>query len=279
MHKASLALLALSALALAPATSFAREPHCEHTAPRGLALDLQGIKTVVVEVESHDIKLQSQTGGNGQLQGRACASDAKLLPQLTVSQQRQGDKLVVRLHRESTPSLFVGNRYAYLQLSGNLPDHLPVQLKVGSGDAEISGAPIVSADVGSGDAIVRRTRGLVAGKVGSGDLEVDDAGSLQIIAVNSGDAKARGIRGPVKVGSIGSGDFELDGAQGKVEIESVGSGDAEVASITGDVSVGSLGSGNVTVRDVRGNLVVRDIGSGSVDHSGVTGQVTLPRNH
>ncbi len=279
MHRISLPLIVLALAALSPAAQ-AGDKYCKHAEPRQLDLEVGDAKAVVFEVASHDLKLVANSGGKMALQGRACASEAKRLPQLSVTQQREGDKLVVRLRREGEfRGVFFGSHYAYLQLSGSVPDHIPVQLKVGSGDAEIRGAAIVSADVGSGDAVVRDTRGLVAFSVGSGDVEVDGAGSLRGIDIGSGDARARRIRGPVSVGDIGSGDFELEDARGPVEIASIGSGDAELSDIGGDIVIGSVGSGNVGVRDARGGLTVRSVGSGSVDHAGVTGTVSLPRRH
>jgi hypothetical protein len=263
---------------LAPLTALAAQP-CANSAPRTLALDLAGVKAVVFEVESHDLRLTASAGAQGQITGRACAHDAKALEELTVTQARQGDKLLVKLHRAGPTFKLFGDHYAYLDLTGTLPDNLPVQLIVGSGDAEISGAAIVSADVGSGDARVRRTRGLVAAEVGSGDIEVEDAGSLKIISISSGDVEAHGIRGAVEVGDIGSGDFELERATGDVRIASIGSGNATLGDVGGQVWVGSIGSGDVDARDVRGSLKVDKIGSGSVQHNGVAGEVSLPKNH
>jgi hypothetical protein len=263
---------------LSPLAAFAAQP-CAHSAPRALTLDLTGTKAVVFEVESHDLRLTASAGAKGAISGRACAYNAKALEELKVTQVRQGDKLLVKLHRDGPTFKLFGDHYAYLDLTGTLPDNLPVQLIVGSGDAQITGAAIVSADVGSGDARVRRTRGLVAAEVGSGDIEVDDAGSLKIIEIGSGDIQARGIRGSVEVGDIGSGDLELERSAGGVRIASIGSGNATLRDVGGDVQVGSIGSGDIDVRDARGGLTVDKIGSGSVQHSTVAGTISLPKNY
>lgn len=289
--------LLLSALLLAPVTAFAAGPECKFSEPRDLKLDLAGVKTVVFEVNQHDLRIDASSGAGASLQGRACANNADWLKQLTVSQQKAGDKLVVRLQREGKNSgIYLGSNYAYLKMAGTLPDNVMVQLDVGSGDAVVNGAAALSADVGSGDVEARRIRGSVTAKVGSGDLEFNDIGSLHVLAVGSGDARASQVRGTVKVGSIGSGDFELKDAQGKVDIGSVGSGDADVSgarngvefgsigsgsvdiqNVDGDVVVGSISSGDLEVRDVRGNLTVRSVGSGDIRHSGVSGSVNLPK--
>jgi hypothetical protein len=269
----------LSLLLLLPAVAFADEPRCKHAQPRNLSLDLSGVKAVVFELAQHDLTLAASPGAKAAIQGTACASQAKNLAQLQLTQQRVGDKLVVRAHREGQSiGIFLGDNYAYLKLQATLPDNIPVQLKVGSGDAEVSGVPVLSADVGSGDVVARRVRGLAAASVGSGDIELDEVGSLHVVSIGSGDVTARRVRGDARVGSIGSGDFELDGARGQVEIGSVGSGDAQVRDVGGDVEVGSIGSGAVSVREVGGKLTLRSKGSGSIDHSGVAGQIDVPEN-
>lgn len=265
-------------LLLAPLTALAAD-RCDHSAAKSLTLDLNGVKALVFEVHSHELRLTAKPGNSGQLSGRACASNAERLAQLTLTQARVGDKLVVSLRREGNSVQLFGNHYGYLDISGTVPDNLPVQLKVGSGDADVEGAAIVSADVGSGDANVRRTRGLVAAKVGSGDVLVEDAGALNVISIGSGDAIARNVRGNVDVGDIGSGDFTLDRATGNVQIGSIGSGNADLRKVDGSVVVESVGSGDVEARDVRGGLRVRSIGSGSIEHSNVTGALDLPRGH
>ena len=142
-------------LLLAPAIASAADNHCSHSAPRELALDLAGVKTVRVETHQHDVRLRAAPGTRHVLQGRACASKPEWLADLTVTQERQGDTLVVRARREREGGLsnLFGNHYARLELSGTVPDHLPVQLVVGSGDGFLEGAASASADVGSGDAI------------------------------------------------------------------------------------------------------------------------------
>ena len=276
---ARIARLTPIALALAVfATPALAEDKCSHSAPRNLTLDLAGAKTVMFEVGPHKLRVDASASPDGALTGRACASDADRLGSLTVTQERNGDKLVVRLQREGELSGFgFGNRYAYLTLQAGVPDDVLVQLDVGSGDAWVTGAAAASADVGSGDVELKRVRNRATVKVGSGDVDVDDAGTLKVLSIGSGDVTASNLRGDAEVGSIGSGDFKLRRSSGGVSIQSIGSGDAELSDIAGSVSVGSIGSGDLEVRDVNGGLGVSSIGSGDVDHAGVRGAVDLPR--
>ncbi|WP_305804911.1 DUF4097 family beta strand repeat-containing protein [Stenotrophomonas sp. YIM B06876] len=269
--------LACCALLLLPASAFAA-PQCKHSQPKALDLDLAGAKAVVFEVNSHDLHLTATPGAPAHLSGRACASTTDLLAKLTVSQQRVGDKLVVQLKRESKGlSLDFGSSYAYLDISGTLPDTILVQLKVGSGDATLAGAGSMSADVGSGDVTARNIKGPVTAAVGSGDIDFTDIGPLHVLSIGSGDVKVDGVRGAAKIGSVGSGDLKLRNVQGDVAIDSLGSGDIEVATVRGNVTLGSIGSGDFDVRNAGGNLTVGRSGSGSIRHAGVGGTVELPR--
>ena len=276
MRKLSL----LTLLLLAPASAFAATPECKHSQPRDLELNLTGVKAVVFDIANNDLTVDASAGAKPALHSKACASDEKYLQQLRLTQHRVGDKLYVTARREGFISgIFLGNTYSYLKLAVTLPDNVTVQLKVGSGDAVVTGASLLSADVGSGDVEARHIRGLVAATVGSGDITLEDIGSLHVISVNSGDLSARKVRGPAKVGSVGSGDFELKGATGDVEIGSVGSGDAKVSDVTGSVRVASVGSGDVDVQDIRGDLSVQSKGSGSVNHNRIDGRVSVPSDN
>jgi len=268
----------LFALALLPGVALAEE-HCRFSQPKALELELAGAKAVVFEVNSHDLKLQASPGARAALSGRACASSQELLDQLSLTQEKVGDKLVVRLQRESRGmNINFGSSYAWLDIGGTLPDEVMVQLKVGSGDASLAGAQAMSADVGSGDVKARDIKGLATAAVGSGDIELDGVGALHVVSIGSGDVRVDGVRGDARVGSIGSGDLELRDVQGNVDIASIGSGDVDVGAVRGAVSLGTLGSGDLRVRDA-GSLRVQRTGSGSVDHSGIRGAVELPKKH
>lgn len=276
MRKLSL----LTLLLLAPVAAFAATPECKHSEPRNLTLDLSGVKAVVFDIAANDLTVEAIAGAKPALGGQACASNEKSLQQLKLTQHKAGDKLYVTARREgSSGGLFLGSNYAYLKLAATLPDNLMVQLKVGAGDAVVTGAPLLSADVGSGDVEAKHIRGLVAATVGSGDISLEDIGSLHVISVGSGDLSARKVRGPARIGSVGSGDFELDGAAGDVEIGSVGSGDARVSGVQGNVKVASVASGDVEVDDVRGDLSVGSKSSGSVSHNRIDGRVNVPSDN
>lgn len=251
--------LAFASLALFCGHALADE--CRHSEPHNLQLDLTGVKAVMFEIGPHDLIVNASPGAKAFVQGKACASKPERLKELSLTQKRVGDKLIVTADRKDTINLSFGSaNYAYLALNATLPDNILVQLDVGSGDASVTGAAAMSADVGSGDVEARNIRGLVTADLGSGDIALDGIGSLQVLSVGSGDLSARRIAQGARVGDIGSGDVEL-------------------RQVGGNVDVGEIGSGDLDADDVRGNLTVRRIGSGSVDHRGVAGRVDLPRQH
>lgn len=288
-------LLACSALLLLPLSALAADAPCKFTEARQLSLQPGDADTVVFEVNQHDLRLTAGNG-TGTLAGRACASTAEALPQLTLSQRRDGNKLVVSLRREGQNHFNLGQNYAWLDISGSVPANLRVQLKVGSGDAQITGARSLSVDVGSGDAIATGTRGSVHASVGSGDLNIDGAATVDLLALGSGDVQIHNVERDARIGSIGSGDLELRDIGGNLRLDRLGSGDVkartvrgnaefgtsgsgdiDVRAVGGNVTVASHGSGDVDVDDVAGNLTVHRSGSGSVTHRNVRGTVSLPR--
>lgn len=249
----------LAALLLAPLASHADQ--CKYQAPRNLTLDLAGVREVEVDLHSHDLHLTgSDTAKGGTLDGRACASDPKLLDDLTVTQRREGDRLIVEAGSKShmTISLF-GSTYTDLNLNLQLPAQMPVVLNIGSGDAWVTGLQRLDTQLGSGDLHVSKISGAFSSSVGSGDVDVRDVGSLDLGTVGSGDVKVDGVRGDARVGSMGSGDITITQVGGSVRVDTIGSGDLRVRDVRGDLSVGAKGSGDIS-------------------HSGVQGKVSVPHD-
>ncbi|MEQ1513344.1 MAG: hypothetical protein ABL934_11780 [Lysobacteraceae bacterium] len=272
-------VLSICMLAALPFTAQAGE-RCEHSAPRDSVLNLSGVKTVIFDIGPHVL---SVTGGNtssGSIRGKACASDAKRLAGLVVTQQRQGDKLIVRAERKGlfNKSDWLGKHYGYLTLAATLPDNLAVQVRLGSGNVVVNGVATLSADVGSGDLEVRHVHGVFYADLGSGNIHASDIGGLHVVTVGSGDLSARDVRGASWVGEIDSGEITIADANGRVEIGSIGSGDARLSNIAGDVTVASIGSGDLQANGIDGDLVVDSLGSGSVGHRNVNGRVSIPKD-
>lgn len=273
----SLPLLAIALVAAPPAARADDDRPCRHSAPQSLVLDIGDARAIEFHVGNGQLRLDGRPGRTGRVEGRACASSREDLARLRLEQTREGDTLVVRMLREKHSGWNFGNRYAWLDLAGSVPDDMRIEVRVGSGDAWASGLSELGVTVGSGDADARGIRGSVDARVGSGDILLADVGSLELDSVGSGDATVRGVRGDARVGSVGSGDLELVDVGGGVDIGSLGSGDITIKHTGGSVLVGSVGSGDVEVEGVGGDLAVRALGSGSVEHSAVEGRVELPR--
>lgn len=244
-----LALLTLLCPALASAAN------CEHSQDRSLKLDLEGVRTIHIDLGSSDLRLAPATAG-ARFDARVCASSPELFEQMHLEQRREGDRLVIVARREGFSVGWSKPKYTYLQINAQLPADLAYEVKVGSGDAVVSGLRTLNADVGSGDLEVSGISGLFEVEVGSGDVEAEDVGELRVTSVGSGDLEVRGVRGNALVRDIGSGDVGLRGVKGNVEIASIGSGDAEVDDVTGDLRVVRVGSGDVSSRRIGGRTDV-----------------------
>ncbi|WP_045738723.1 DUF4097 family beta strand repeat-containing protein [Xanthomonas sp. MUS 060] len=261
---------------LVPAVAMAEE--CKYSEPRELKLKLDGIKSVLLDVQQNAIKLTGNANGISELRGSACASDADMLKELTVHQRRDGDTLVVNLqHEGKIHGINQGNRYAYLNMAGSVPANLQVQLRLGSGNADIGSVASLEARVGSGDLHAHAINGPVTVTVGSGDVELHGIGSLTMPTLNSGNSTVNQVVGDVRIGNVGSGELSVHGVHGNVQIDSVGPGDVRLNDVTGNVALHSIGSGNVSVDNIGGNLSVQRTGSGDIHQRGVSGSVHLPK--
>lgn len=254
--------LILAATLCAPLAAFAAS--CKYEAPRHLQLDLAGVRAVQVEVNSYDLHLNAAPGSRQLLlDGRACASDAAMLDRLQVSQRREGDQLIISLGGDRASGGFsfhlFGSSYASLEVNLRLPPELPATVRVGSGDAWVTGMHQLASVVGSGDLHVSDVAGAFSTSVGSGDVDATGVGSLRAGAIGSGDLKAQGVKGDAQIGAIGSGDVKLQDVGGSVRVDTLGSGDLVVRNVGGGLSLGAKGSGDV-------------------DHSGVRGKVSVPRS-
>jgi hypothetical protein len=254
--------------------------HCEFSASRDSELDLSGIKTVVFDIGPHQLNLTGHKGPTASIRGKACASDAKRLAELTVSQRREGDKLIVLAGRNGLlrKGSWSGRDYSRLSLNAAIPEQMAVRVRVGSGDATIAGIASASADVGSGRLDAQDVRGTFYADVGSGEVNANGIGALHAVTVGSGGLSVRNVRGDARVGEINSGEFSIANAKGSTRIGSIGSGGASVTAAGGDVTVESIGSGGIEVEGADGDLIVDSVGSGSVRHRGIRGKIRIPKD-
>src|SRR5690349_4902578 len=203
--------LFIAAMLCAPFAAFAAGS-CEFEAPRNLQLDLAGVRSVQIDVNSHDLHLIGGADTRGlTLVGRACASKKAALDKLTVTQRRDGD---VRGVQELRSTVGSGDLHVR-QIAGKFAT------SVGSGDVDAS-------DVGS----------LQLGSVGSGDFKIDGVkGDASIGSIGSGDVTLRNVGGSVHADTLGSGDLTVRDVGGDLTLGAKGSGDVDHSGIKGKVSV------------------------------------------
>jgi hypothetical protein len=267
MHR----LACLTVLALLPAFANAE---CRFTAERSFDVPSSGLRTLAFKLGSNDLVVEGAPGLAAiEVRGRACASDAAWLDELTVEQKRDGDRVTITPH--AGHDLHSG--YAYVDLRVRVPSNLAVVADGDSGDVEARGIASLDFESSSGDLVADHVAGKLGAEVSSGDVRASDVGDVEIRRTSSGDITLHDVHGPANIARAGSGDLQVDGAA-SVSIGTVGSGDVRIADASSDVSIESVGSGDISVSDVGGDFRVGSRGSGDVSHRNVRGKVSVPRD-
>jgi DUF4097 and DUF4098 domain-containing protein YvlB len=259
---------------------FAGANECRFTAQHDFEVDAAGLNTVAFALGSTDVTVEGVPGlAKVEVRGKACASDQAWLAELTVNQQRSGDRVTITPHeRHDTNGSWFHSSYAYIELHVRVPAALAVDIKGSSGDADVSNVAALAFAASSGDLRVDKIAGALTVEVSSGDVKGGNIGSVDVRRTSSGDLTLHDVRGDVKVARSGSGDLAFDTVSGSVGIGSVGSGDVSARHVDRDVTVDSIGSGDVSVDTVGGNFSVRAKGSGDVHQHAVRGTVSVPHD-
>lgn len=265
-------------IAFLPSLSFAAAP-CEFSAQRDFDVEVAGIETLVLALESDDVEVEGVAGLERiEVRGKACASTQARLAELVIEQQRMGKDLAITTRARPSEFRLFGSSYAYIDITLRVPESLTVGIRGSSGDAQVKGVAALDFDTSSGDLVADAIAGSLGIETASGDIRGSGFGSVHVRSTASGDINLRDVRGDVNLEQSGSADVTLDQVGGGVEIGSVGSGDVSVHHVDRDVVIGSVGSGDVDVSDVGGDLRVRSSGSGDVSHRGVRGTVSVPQD-
>ena len=200
----------LFGLILAAVSTTALADHdCKFKAERNLDIDPAGLKALALVLGSSDAQVEGVAGIKRiEVRGKACASEEEWLKDLTVDQERGGDRVRVTTskNRDGTHINLFGSSYAYIDLTVRIPVDLALEVDAGSGDADVGNVASLRFTSGSGDLKAHHVTGDVLVKVGSGDAIIDDIGGLDVERVGSGDIRASNARGDIKVGHVGSGD-------------------------------------------------------------------------
>ena len=272
--------LALACVLLIAALPAFADNHCAYSAQRSIDIDPAGLAALRFELASSDLQVEGVPGlAKIEVRGRACASQQDWLGELNMTQERVGNKAVVKPTPRTDHVNWSDNHYAYIDFKVRVPAKLALEVDTHSGDADIAHVASLDFSSHSGDLKLDDVAGAASIQVNSGDVTAESLGSLVLRSSGSGDVTANGVRGDVKVGHVGSGDLHFADVRGGVQVDSVGSGDVSVQNIGRDFVVGSIGSGDIDAQSISGNLIVTTAGSGEIHHRGVSGQVQVPKRH
>ena len=196
-----------------------------------------------------------------QVTGVAHASSRRILDEIRLLAERQGDvvmiKMVVPEGAGSFWDHFHMNFYQALDLTIDVPVGIPLDVSDGSGETTIKGTgPVTIVD-------------------GSGDLEVSGVTGKVNVTDGSGNISIHGIDGDVYVDD-GSGSIDANNVTGNFTIGDDGSGSVDIAGVGGTMRINEKGSGTVNVNRVGGDFIVDSKGSGSIDYNTVKGSVNIP---
>jgi hypothetical protein len=228
---------ALLACALA-APAYAND--CNHTTHRTANSAGPDIKRVVVEAGAGDLVVRGGESRDVKVDGRACASTAELLEQIKLEIRRDGDTVYLRtVLPDISDGLFGFLRYAYIDVTVDVPKTATLKVDDSSGDLRVSDVQGATISDSSGDQTLEHI---------AGDLDVSDS----------------------------SGEINITEVTGGVHIMNDSSGDIEVQDVKRDVVIDEDSSGGIAVRDVGGNFTVGSDGSGGIHYDRVAGTVHLP---
>ncbi len=244
----------LIVVALLPATALAWGDDCKFTADRTASVDTTGAARIEIAARAGDLELRRADSKTVSAEGRACASSEEILSQINVRARREGD--AVRVYVEVPDPLEGFGKYAWLDLSVDVPDGLPVTLTDSSGDMTLDGVQAVSITDSSGDIVARNLPADVEIRDSSGDVRVENAAGRVQISDSSGDITVRGAR--------------------EVVIPSDSSGSIRITQVKGDVRIENDSSGDISVADIGGGFELVTDSSGDVDVGKVAGPVRLP---
>ncbi|HJS21834.1 MAG TPA: DUF4097 family beta strand repeat-containing protein [Steroidobacteraceae bacterium] len=276
MSKALQLLLAAS-LALAGChVSFASD--CKVTAERSGQHAVAGAKRIAITARAGDLEVQGRKGATQvNARGKACASEQRLLDLIRIELRLEGDVLKVNaLMPDITADDAPDDARATLDLTLEVPDHLPIEVVDSSGDAKIDSLAGLQMTDSSGDLRISRIAGEVDVRDSSGDLWIDEVGKNVRLQDSSGDVSVEDVHGDVEVEADGSGSLVFERVDRNVTVARDGSGDIRIANVKGDARIDSDGSGDVNVRDVAGSFSLGGKGSGEVNVAEVKGAVSIP---
>ena len=261
------------------ACTFAVPAHAEdrnHTADRTANSAGPDIERVVVEAGAGDLVVRGAEGRDVKVDGKACASSAKLLEEIKLEIRRDGNTVYVRtVMPEMSMGLF-GSHNAHMDVTVTVPKNATAKIQDSSGDLEVTDVQAAAIQDSSGDQTLQRIAGDLEVQDSSGEIKIGDIGGGLRLRDSSGDVDVDNVRGEVVVEVDSSGDLDIRRITGGVHILNDSSGDIEIHDVKRDVTIDDDSSGGILVQDVGGNFTVGSDGSGGIRYERVTGSVRIP---
>lgn len=265
---------ALLACALA-APAYADD--CNHTTHRTANSAGPDIKRVVVEAGAGDLVVRGGESRDVKVDGKACAATAELLEQIKLEIRRDGDTVYVRtVLPEVSNGLFGFARYAYIDVTVDVPKTATLKVDDSSGDMRVSDVQGATISDSSGDQTLEHIAGDLDVSDSSGEINITDVSGGLRLRDSSGDVDVKRVQGDVLVAVDTSGDLDISQVTGGVHIATDSSGDIEIQDVKRDVAIDEDSSGGIAVREVGGNFTVGADGSGGIHYDRVAGTVHLP---
>lgn len=213
----------------------------ENYAVQKIELDVGNGNVRLARATGDEIELEAISHGYGWTPGAAERAAERVAPEISIA----GDTL--RIQQDSLDRINLFGRSPFVEYRIAVPDNIPADITVGSGDIEGAGlAGVLTLDTGSGNIALRGGQGTLDAETGSGDIELE------------------GILGELRV-STGSGNITISGAEAASSQIQTGSGNIEYAGslqAEGTHSI-STGSGNIDVELPEDANVDLSAGTGS----------------
>lgn len=236
-----------------------RAQYGDYTAPRNAVVNAAGARSIRIEAGAGFLHINGRPGlTQVRVTGVARASSRRILDEIKLQAERQGDvvliKMVVPEGGSSFWNIFRGDFNQALDLTIDVPVGTPLDVSDGSGETTIKGTGPVTIVDGSGDLEIAGITGKVDITDGSGNISVHGVDGDVHIDDGSGNIDANNVTGNFTIGADGSGSVDVSGVGGTMRIEEKGSGPVSVSRVGGDFIVDSKGSGNIDYNTVKGSV-------------------------
>ena len=277
MNKTVTALAVGSALLACTLAVPSYADDCKHTTHRTANSAGPDIKRVVVEAGAGDLVVRGRDSSDVKAEGKACASSEELLADSKLEIRRDGDTVYLRtVLPELSGMVFGFARYAYIDVTVDVPKTATVKVDDSSGDMRVSDVQGAAITDSSGDQTLEHIAGDLDVADSSGEIRITDVRGELRLQDSSGDVDVNSVQGDVLVTVDTSGDLDISHVTGGVHIVSDSSGDIEITDVKRDVTIDDDSSGGIAVRDIGGNFTVGNDGSGGIHYDRVAGTVHVP---